>query len=461
MVVALAALATLTAEAPARAGAFLEVMGAPSSRHPYTARIMPAGPASAYFNPSLLLEQSGSLIIAPYGVFEETTLTYDARTADMDVPSGTPGALATSALPRSRGSESTKQGRFYMGQATSTVIVPGYLAAGFYLLLSGDAFSHNQPFFADEREQFFSNSLHYELLGDRMETVEFAFGLAFRPYVRWLSVGAGIALSFGSTTEVEVHASRTAQPSQAIIRPSSAADIKLTPHVALAVHPLDPLTITSTVHLAMGSSGEATARVGTASQTAGGLGADTLDEQTYVAEYRQGYLPLRVGLGAAWTEEPEGDLGWTAAATLLWTQWSDYIDRMGERPAQRWSDTVSVAVGGDLRYGGHFWGLDLTYVPSAVPDQTGRSSYVDNDRLGVSVGYEALVDLGGVKLYLGLQVQAQALLARHVTKSAGAAHPVIDEVPETAAIETNSPGYPGYTSGGWLVGLGGYIRIPL
>ena len=34
------------------------------------------------------------------------------------------------------------------------------------LLLSGGAFSHEQPFYPDEREQLFSNSLHFEMFGD-------------------------------------------------------------------------------------------------------------------------------------------------------------------------------------------------------------------------------------------------------------------------------------------------------
>jgi hypothetical protein len=76
-----------------------------------------------------------------------------------------------------------------------------------------------------------------------------------------------------------------------------------------------------------------------------------------------------------------------------------------------------------------------------------------------------------VRLVAGVQLQFQALLPRHVTKSPDAAHPIPDELPDavdpttgaplaaSAGLQTNSPGYPGYQSAGWLLGAGGSLRL--
>jgi len=58
-----------------------------------------------------------------------------------------------------------------------------------------------------------------------------------------------------------------------------------------------------------------------------------------------------------------------------------------------------------------------------------------------------------------------------VTKRADAAHPVLDEFPDSvdlrtnesiaasAGLQTNNPGYPGFSSEGWLMGIGVSARM--
>jgi long-chain fatty acid transport protein len=61
---------------------------------------------------------------------------------------------------------------------------------------------------------------------------------------------------------------------------------------------------------------------------------------------------------------------------------------------------------------------------------------------------------------------------RAVTKRPGAAHPVVDEVPdgavdratglplpEVSGLQTNNPGYPGYTSWAAMLGVGLVLSI--
>ena len=76
---------------------------------------------------------------------------------------------------------------------------------------------------------------------------------------------------------------------------------------------------------------------------------------------------------------------------------------------------------------------------------------------------------GDLKVFL----HGQLLLTREVQKRADAANPVLDEVPDeavdrvtgmplegAAGLQTNNPGYPGFSSGGWLAGAGFALRLP-
>ena len=100
-----------------------------------------------------------------------------------------------------------------------------------------------------------------------------------------------------------------------------------------------------------------------------------------------------------------------------------------------------------------------------MPEQTGRTNYVDNTRLTSSLGFEIPLQYREANYSLGLYLQSQFLVPRSVTKDASAMHPVLDEVsdssvdrihgralPGAAGLQTNNPGYPGYSSSGTLLG---------
>jgi hypothetical protein len=178
-------------------------------------------------------------------------------------------------------------------------------------------------------------------------------------------------------------------------------------------------------------------------------------------------------------------------ATLQYADWSSYEDRHSERPHPdyAWSDTLDVSLG--VRYAQQRFAafVDATYLPSPVPAQTGRTNYVDNDRVGVGGGASYEFELWGGHFELGAQLQAHRLLARHVTKFLAPDNPqpnphqpgfgdnfypqlVIDEVPDDAVdgqlrdpvpgrdgLQTNNPGFPGFASEGWI--LGGAINLSI
>jgi hypothetical protein len=184
-------------------------------------------------------------------------------------------------------------------------------------------------------------------------------------------------------------------------------------------------------------------------------------------QFIHGYEPLTIALGGTYEPWRCRERSFTLAATTAYRTWSSYIDRHGEAPADAWSDSYTVALGGRYRNLVNTYYADATFVPSPVPAQRGRSSYVDNHRLGVVAGVSGITRLLGVEVRGGFQLQAHRLFARTTAKSPDAAHPVLDEFPDNAVdptvdpgaflpeaqgLQTNNPGYPGYASDGWLFG---------
>jgi long-chain fatty acid transport protein len=129
--------------------------------------------------------------------------------------------------------------------------------------------------------------------------------------------------------------------------------------------------------------------------------------------------------------------------------------------------------------------FDMQYKPSPVPPQTGRTSYVDNDTLAFQVGSDYRFRALDTGMRIGAQFQTSYLIPRHQWKLVPPTTPdgrphapalVQDEVPDDAMIvqngedvafagreglQTNSPGFPGYGSSGWVVGGGIYFTVEM
>ena len=136
-----------------------------------------------------------------------------------------------------------------------------------------------------------------------------------------------------------------------------------------------------------------------------------------------------------------------------------------------WNDVTSGALGVRHTYGPARGFIDMLYVPSPVPQQIGRSNYVDNDRVGMALGGDVELRFAQVRIRPGLQLFASRLIRRHVQKDdsrmvdevpdgsvLGSTH---DPVPGSHGLQTNNPGWPGFASEGWLYGGGVTIGVPL
>jgi hypothetical protein len=202
-----------------------------------------------------------------------------------------------------------------------------------------------------------------------------------------------------------------------------------------------------------------------------------VDEGASVS-FTHDYLPWKISAGSSYDVVSTKERKVSVVGTALLAMWSDYIDRHSQRPSgpYAWYDTLSGSLG--LRYQqGPFRGLfDVAYEPTPVPEQTGRTNYVDNDRLGGALGFDYTFPFFSGRLRAGLQTQVHRFIPHHTTKlaaySTGMTRPdlVIDEVPDDATagidpvtgmarplagregLQTNNPGWPGFFSAGWMIG---------
>ena len=496
----------LLAAGAARASGALETLGAPTSPNGLNARALGRGPETAFFNPALLPDAAQTTQAGLFVLVTRGDILLNARPAGVDVPESVYNAqigsadgstsrlvlrpLPTSKLPAAR---ADTEARDTIAYATLGVVRPlyeDYLVLGFYALLPIRSFQEQKAFFSDEREQYFSNRLGYELLGDRLSLTTFAVAMGSR-IASFLSIGAGVDVTIGTVARTAVHVPDAGDQRYVLINPDIQVESTFSPYFAIATRPTPRLRLTTTLHLPASSTtdGENQIRFWNYPYPEG---EDSI-RQGY--KLSLGYEPLRVGVGAAVfgppiapppvVVEPPAGAGarpvppaalppaWEVGLRAVVTRWSQYVDRHAERPVDPWTNTVSVGLGGSLILRNRRVAADLAFTPSPVPDQTGRSNYVDNSRIGANLSLETPVSLFGADFGVSAFLHGQLLLPREVEKSSSARDPVADELPDNAVdivtgeptegaagLQTNNPGYPGWRSEGWLVGAGFALRLP-
>jgi hypothetical protein len=188
-----------------------------------------------------------------------------------------------------------------------------------------------------------------------------------------------------------------------------------------------------------------------------------------------GYQPIKLSVGTYYNFDIQNSYQITPMAAFDWSRWSTYVNRHGEKPADRWNNTFSATAGLIMRHPERRAAFGFTYVPSPVPAQTGRENYVDNDRFGFSLGYHEYFNVTKeVKIGAGISSSLQWLISKTVEKDLERAAKdggLVDEIPDDDAkyygnmtedevdtirkeLQTNNPGFPGWTSNGFLLNIG-------
>ena len=485
--------AALAIPAPAAASPLFELVGEPSGRGGLTARVNADGPAAAYFNPSLLADATGGFHLGVFFLGQRLGVIVDGRALSdvcgdagaCDVPAVddrgpesfrnestgmgiTDPTLPTSWLQNGHGSlgarprqgqGSGRQARAYQTVGLIAPVFKNRVVLGLFAMIPLGEFTTAKAFYNDEREQYFSNSLHPELYGDRLTATSLAFGGGIR-LRRNLAVGTTFTLSLANDASAPVYVSNLNNLDTVLLDSDIAVKAAVAPHFGITWDPLRALRVTGTLHTAQAF------RIATGFNYTLATG----DEQQTTLHFTHSYMPLTIAAGARWTA---GAL--SATALLTYARWSQYRDRHDTQPGGEypWADTLSVAGGVRYDLGAVQARLDATFVPTPVPPQTGRSNYVDSDRFGAAGGVEKRFTLWGSRFQAGVDLIAHRVVHRHVTKFVDPSNPelVRDEVPDDSVdvlgtavpgrtgLQTNNPGFPGFASGGWILGSGVRLAI--
>ncbi|MCU0690863.1 MAG: hypothetical protein MUF54_05615, partial [Polyangiaceae bacterium] len=269
----LAVAALLSSACPARAAPVLETYGAWGNVTPFQARVLPGGMDATYFNPSLLIASRPGVKVGVMLIRESLRIDLRDRPPGADVsdaifnarvanPDGSTSRLVrrplpTQALRVARGSDSDTATRSYLTLGSSIHVIPGRLAVGFHMLLPTRSFQTQQSHYVDEREQYFSNSLHHELYGDRFETNVMSLAAAGE-LTEGVSLGIGVTLTNNGRASNDVFVPDASDQDVVATNTSVEVRTRFRPYAGIDVRLFEPWHVVATVHLPQANETDAT-----------------------------------------------------------------------------------------------------------------------------------------------------------------------------------------------------------
>lgn len=476
------------------------------------ARFTGSDTAAAYFNPSLLSRAKNGISVGMLVFSDQIRVTLGPREGlGVDVPTYpdtlryTRGDLSQPFLPLTLPTEDLYLGctiednpcaarpRQQAGSSGNTRayaliglvnrILQEKLVVGLYAIIPTGDYTTAQSFFVDEREQFFTNSLHPELYSDRLTAPSLSIGVASE-FVEGFSIGVSATITLLNNADAGVYVPDAGNQNETLLLTTDVGVVaKIAPHVGLSYEPLEGLRLSATAH----SPSSFEINTGFSYLLPNG------DEQFAVRKSVHDYQPWFIGAGGEY-EFPVGALDLGIVAGIKVGLWSNYRDRTDTNPSgdYAWSNTVTPSLGVRLSQDEN-WRLlaDAAYEPSPVPEQTGRTNYVDNNKLSGMIGGEYEFDAGQIRLAFGGSLQGHWFFDRSHDKitpdlADAVTNPldpnfgdgidpqlIRDELPDTVeqrlrpgesfaaaeGLQTNNPGYPGYSSDGYMWGAQVHLSI--
>jgi len=484
----LTAAAILISSSFLSASSVLELMGAFDSPNAFTARIISTGAEAAYFNPAYIVMQEDSFKLGFGMMIQSKTIKHFDKPSGYDVNgqiyespadyitgNGKFVPLATEDLIKKRGSADydTFDGIITVGAVKS--IIKNWLGAGVYALIPVAGIQTQEPFFNDEREQYFSNSLHFELYGDRLKQFSMAFALGGK-VGDFLKLGAGLSVSTYTVTQNRVFVPDGTDPKTQIINSKMKVGSSVSPYFSFVANPFLGFNLTGTFHFPRNTG---VVELNNEMQVWNwDYGDDSKKYLSASSTMTAGYQPIKFSIGlfydfvvAGYTISP--------MAAFEWSRWSTYVNRHGEKPIDKWDDVFSGMGGLHVKHRQRKAAIDLAYIPSPVPAQDGRENFVDNDRLGFSLGYTEYFHFESFSIGGGISSSVQWLLTKTETKDKKRNEEdggLVDEFPDDTpyyglpegadeynkakkGLQTNNPGFPGWESSGFVMGIGISVEV--
>jgi hypothetical protein len=469
------------------------------------------GAASTYFNPAMLMDADENVLLSFVVLTEQIGLTLDGRDGG-DVPlvvgqrtliypnsPSVPAALRLQPIPNTvvptqwlsqgcppgsgigqcpapgfparprQGAGDGQQTKTYLAAGLVKRLIKDRLTFGFYGMVPLTSFTTAHSFYPDEREALFSDSLHPELYGDRLTSVSISLGAGLR-LLHDLSIGVSFSLGLANTAASSAYVPEATDYSKLLLSNNINTTTSLGTTFGTYYTPVSWFRVGGIVktpeQFSITTSISSTLPAGIAST---GTITNIFD-----------YMPWMVVGGVEADIVHRGAYTMSVTGSAKYAFWSSYLDRVGDSPSMYagpggtnlgWHDTLSPSLGLRHKYGLFRSYIDFTYVPSPVPEQVGRSNYVDNDRVGAFLGGDVDIRFGSTHLRPGLQFFGNRLITRDNHKNDSL---IVDELPDNAidqstgkpvpgaaGLQTNNPGWPGFASEGWVYGGMVTLGIPL
>ncbi|MFT3926457.1 MAG: hypothetical protein QM778_28185 [Myxococcales bacterium] len=493
-------LASAAVSTPARATPLLELAGSFGDLGGQQGRAASNGASAAYFNPALLVDVPSGITAGVLVLGDHIDVNLGARTnaanavpndlssaghANADAWDGyplgtdilehgrveTPSQSATA--PRPRGAQNGGHDVLtYEAIGIVAQLFKQRLSVGFYGLIPNKNFLRLSTFYVDEREQYLSNSLHPEMYSDRLEPLAMAAGAGFR-ITDDFSLGLGTTFVITAPASTPVYVASANDLTNLTINIDAKGHIGLAPHGGFSYRPFPRWRITGTLHAPQKQVVTANIKflLGSGLEQGSGL--------TFVFDW----MPWQASLGTSFDLVQSDENTVSLVASAVYGRWSQYIDRHAERPLPGlgWQDTITGALGLRGMFGTFGAGLDLQYKPTPVPPQFGRTNYVDNDRVGANLSLEYGFEVFETQMKVGFATQLLWMIERSVRKLTPPTYPdgrsrtpslVKDEVPDDGqvggepipgahGVQTNNPGWPGFSSGGFVATAGLSLSVNL
>ena len=325
------------------------------------------------------------------------------------------------------------------------------------------SFQSQDPFYVDERAQFFDNQMHFENLSKKFGNFVLCSGINLN-VLDDLQVGIGLTFSNQSLAEPRVFVSDAAQTESSLTLSQVEVKGVLTPHFGASYTVNPDWILSATLHLPYQSGVEGSSKLKYWDQI------ETSGPQKPVKfQFVYDYMPLRISAGQQ-IRLPIGNKNLQISGGISWQQWSTYIDRMGDRP-NNFSNTLIPEGKVQLSSQDHIGYVSGRYTPSGIPQQNGRTNYVDNNRVDIDLGYQYRVKSESTLYIFGVNLQGYHLFKRIHNKRSTSANPVIDELPdslsvqdgtlieESVGLQTNNPGFPGFSSSGFGLQTGFTVGV--
>lgn len=343
------------------------------------------------------------------------------------------------------------------------------LRVGVGVFLPVDHVAVQNSHFPDEREQYFSNRLDFELLGQRVQHQVIMAGAAYR-LTNWLGVGIGLSFLPKSTTQSTVYLADSTKQDQIQLGMNNTQNSHLSPNIGLLLTPTDALQF----GFAWRGENFFELDVQNQIQIKGFQNSSGSFPIVQTSRIVVNYTPHELALGTSWHNE-----SLLLSGDVIYALWSRYLNQQGQQPGN-WHDALSPRLGlqWQVKEDRKLY-MGLRYDPSPVPAQTGRTNYVDNDRTVLSVGAHHALRLFDRDLEFGWALQWHHLLARDTNKATSSSYPactpsssqICDEIADDTkdastgkavaayqGLQTGNPGFPGFSSYGDLLALSVDLR---